>query len=78
MPERLRSYRRVHGISREKLAGMLRVDEGTLWRWETGQRQPKCEYACRIRVLPTHLSSSVGTISTRDPRIMIACQAPNS
>lgn len=38
--ERLRSYRRVHGISRQKLAGMLGVDEATLLRWEMGQRRP--------------------------------------
>jgi transcriptional regulator with XRE-family HTH domain len=51
LPERLRAYRRVHGISRKKLAGMLNVDEGTLWRWETEQRQPKGEYARRVRAL---------------------------
>ena len=30
LPERLRFYRMIHGISREKLAGMLGVDEGYL------------------------------------------------
>jgi transcriptional regulator with XRE-family HTH domain len=51
LPERLRSYRRIHGISRKKLAGMLKVDEGTVWRWETGQRWPQGEYARRVRAL---------------------------
>lgn len=45
LPERLRAYRRIHGISRKKLAGMLGVDESTLWRWEIGQRWPHGEYA---------------------------------
>jgi DNA-binding XRE family transcriptional regulator len=30
LAERLRAYRRIHGISRRKLAGMRRVDEATL------------------------------------------------
>lgn len=48
LPERVRAYRMIHGISRKELAGMLRVDEDTLWRWETEQRRPARNYAERI------------------------------
>jgi DNA-binding XRE family transcriptional regulator len=41
--ERLLAYRRNHGLSRKSLARTLVVNEGTLWRWEVGQRQPECE-----------------------------------
>jgi transcriptional regulator with XRE-family HTH domain len=51
LPERLRSYRRVHGISRKKLARMLKVDEATPWRWETARRTPEGDYARRVRAL---------------------------
>lgn len=47
-PERLKAYRKIRCLSRKKLARILGVDEGTLWRWETGQRQP---YARRVRLL---------------------------
>ncbi len=51
LPERLRAYRRRYGISRQKLAGILEVDEATLWRWETGQRRPAKKYLQRIEAL---------------------------
>ena len=41
--ERLLVYRRRQGLSRVALARLLDVDETTLWRWETCQRQPECE-----------------------------------
>jgi transcriptional regulator with XRE-family HTH domain len=41
--ERLLAYRRAKGISRKKLAAKLRVDEGTLWKWEIERRRPNTE-----------------------------------
>ncbi len=37
LPQRLRRYRKIRGLSRKKLAGVLGVDESTLARWETGR-----------------------------------------
>jgi transcriptional regulator with XRE-family HTH domain len=51
VPERLIGYRKIRGLSRKKLARILGVDEGTLRRWETGQRRPHGEYARRVRAL---------------------------
>jgi transcriptional regulator with XRE-family HTH domain len=39
--ERLRVAREARGLSRKRLARLVRVDEGTLWRWEQGIRAPK-------------------------------------
>jgi transcriptional regulator with XRE-family HTH domain len=39
--ERLRVAREAQGFSRKQLARLVRVDEGTLWRWEHGMRAPK-------------------------------------
>ena len=33
--------REAGGFSRKQLARLVRVDEGTLWRWEKGMRVPK-------------------------------------
>lgn len=41
LAERLRVAREAQGLSRKRLARLVRVDEGTLWRWETGMRTPK-------------------------------------
>ena len=38
--EKILAYRRAKGISRKRLAEKLRVDEGTLWKWEIGKRKP--------------------------------------
>jgi DNA-binding XRE family transcriptional regulator len=38
--ERLTAYRRKHGVSRKALAITLGADEGTLLRWEGGERMP--------------------------------------
>jgi transcriptional regulator with XRE-family HTH domain len=39
--ERLRVAREARGLSRRRLATLVRVDESTLWRWEQGMRTPK-------------------------------------
>ena len=38
--ERIREYRRVHGLSQKKLAEQLGVDPTTLADWERGRHQP--------------------------------------
>ena len=39
--ERLRIAREAQGLSRKQLARLVRIDEGTVWRWEQGMRTPK-------------------------------------
>lgn len=36
--ERLKQYRKAHGITQKDLARQLGVDPGTLGRWENGRR----------------------------------------
>ncbi len=43
--ERLKAYRRVHGLSQTRLAAILRVDPSTVWHWEQGRRQPTDKHA---------------------------------
>jgi transcriptional regulator with XRE-family HTH domain len=38
--ERIREYRRVHGLPQKKLAELLEVNESTLAGWESGEHQP--------------------------------------
>ena len=38
--ERIREYRRVRGLSREKLAEQLEINLSTLEGWEIGKHQP--------------------------------------
>jgi len=42
--ERLTWIRRYFGLSQEAMARRLRVDPGTLARWERGERNPKTEH----------------------------------
>ena len=39
--EQLRTYRRMHGLSKERLAERLGVDKTTIWRWESGRSRPR-------------------------------------
>lgn len=48
LPERLRVYRKIHGLSQEKFAGILGLDESTLWKWESGKSKPKREHELRV------------------------------
>ncbi len=41
MGDRLKAYRRRHGISRTALAAALGADERTVWRWERDLRIPQ-------------------------------------
>jgi len=38
--DKIREYRRVHGLSQKKFAGKLGVDPSTLARWESGEHKP--------------------------------------
>jgi transcriptional regulator with XRE-family HTH domain len=38
--ERIREYRRIHGLTQKELAELLGVDESTLAGWEGGKHQP--------------------------------------
>jgi transcriptional regulator with XRE-family HTH domain len=40
MGDKLREYRRVHGLSQKKLAEQLGIDLSTLAGWENGKHQP--------------------------------------
>jgi len=38
--ERIREYRRVHGLTQKKFGAQLGIDPTTLASWETGEHQP--------------------------------------
>ena len=48
---RLIRWREQKGWSRKRLASHLAVDEGTLWRWESGQRCPGRLHSVKIHQL---------------------------
>ena len=48
---RLIRWREHQGWSRKRLAAKLRVDEATLWRWESGRSCPSRAYAARVQAL---------------------------
>lgn len=43
LPERIRAYRKIHGLSKRRLADRLGVDDSTVWRWESGETAPHPE-----------------------------------
>ena len=51
LPQRLRAYRQVFGLSQRALANRLGVDESTVWHWEQGTSRPNKERAERINAL---------------------------
>ena len=40
LAEQLKAYRRKLGLSRKRLAALLRIDQSSLMSWETGKHQP--------------------------------------
>lgn len=46
--ERLTWIRRYLGLSQEAMARRLRVDPGTLARWESGVREPKSRFMTQL------------------------------
>lgn len=47
-PERLKAYRLMQGLSQEKFARELGIDETTLWKWENGKSSPSIVLRGRI------------------------------
>ena len=46
--DRIREFRRVHGLSQRKLAEQLEVDQTTLAGWEKGKHQPMKRLLTRL------------------------------
>jgi len=42
--DKLREYRRIHGLSQNKLAERLGIDETTVAGWEKGKHQPRTTF----------------------------------
>ncbi len=51
LPARLKTHRRMQGLSQKRFAAILGVDPSTLARWETGKSQPDDERAKRIKAM---------------------------
>jgi len=58
--DRLRSYRRLRGLSQERLARLPGVDDSTVWQWERRKSQPRVEHATRIEGLLSIVGLPVG------------------
>ena len=50
--EQLKRHREGHGWSQSEAAVRLGVSSSVVWRWETGQRQPKGKYLAKVRWFP--------------------------
>ena len=46
--EQIMAYRKLRGMSRERLARELRIDPTTLWRWESGRADPSPQLRHRL------------------------------
>jgi len=53
--DRLREYRRIHGLTQKKLAEQLGVDPTTLAGWETGKRRTSKRFIDKISSLIENL-----------------------
>lgn len=51
LPERLKAYRQIHGLSQKRLAALLGVDPTTVLHWERGGTNPKPHHFTRIAAL---------------------------
>lgn len=51
LPDRLKAYRRTHGLSQGKLARLLGVDESTLWHWEKRKSRPNGNHLPKVQAL---------------------------
>ena len=49
MGDKIREYRRVHGLTQEKLAEQLEIDQTTLASWEKGEHRPTKKLLDKIR-----------------------------
>jgi DNA-binding transcriptional regulator YiaG len=58
LADRLKVYRQVKGLSQEKLAALLGVNESTLWKWESGKSKPNREHRRTIEWLLDSVSDA--------------------
>lgn len=49
--DKIREYRRIHGLSQKKLAEQLGVDQTTLAAWERGEYRPKQKLLSRLNAV---------------------------
>jgi transcriptional regulator with XRE-family HTH domain len=47
--DKIREYRRVHGLSQKKLAEKIGVDQSTLQGWERGEHRPTDAYVEKVK-----------------------------
>jgi len=47
--EKLREYRRIHGLTQKKLAEQLGIDQTTLTGWEKGEHRPTKKLLDKIK-----------------------------
>ena len=51
LADRLKTYRRIHGLAQKRLATLLGVDPSTLARWERGHSQPRQDLLERVEAV---------------------------
>lgn len=59
LADKIRDYRRLHGLSQKKLAGLLEIDQTTLAGWERGENQPIKRNLEKILTFVTSYPSSI-------------------
>ena len=59
LAEKLKAYRRLHGLSQVRLADLIGVDPSTVWHWECRNSSPSRQHMGRIRTLLSHDGSAV-------------------
>jgi len=47
--QRLVNHRKAHGLTQKAFAAQIGVDQGTLAKWERGEREPKGKYAEAVK-----------------------------
>jgi DNA-binding transcriptional regulator YiaG len=60
LAEKIKEYRRIHGLSQKKLAEQIGVDQSTLQGWERGEHQPT----------RTHVEKVKSILVPRNPRYL--------
>jgi transcriptional regulator with XRE-family HTH domain len=55
--DKIREYRRIHGLSQKKFAGQLHVDQTTLAGWERGEHLPSKKYLEKLAAAISFIQS---------------------
>ncbi len=50
--EKIKLYRQIHGLSQEKFAKLLGIDETTVAKWERGEHEPSKKLIVKFSKLP--------------------------